>query len=279
MRHTALVLLIACSPAHPLPDGDACAPSPLATDWLRPLVTGTVAHLAQTPRYLETEKNPVRAYLADQLASLGLAPQMQMYPTGINVYTTLDGVTSDVVVFGAHYDTVSGSPGADDNATGVAVALAAAHYLRDTPCRGPSVMIAFFDQEEEGLFGSRAFAGMLAGTNVIAAHTIDQAGWDADSDGRFELELPTPALEQEYRSAATVVGATLVTTTTSGTDHEAFREAGFPAVGLTEGYTSGDTSPYRHTPQDTASTVDADFLVLAAELVGQVAMREIATTN
>ncbi len=277
----ALALLAACSPAHPLPDADACAPSPLATAWLRPLVTGAVARLAQTPRYLDTEKNPLRSYLADQLAAQGWQPEQQMYPTGVNVYASIAGETSQLVVIGAHYDTVSGSPGADDNATGVAVVLAAARYLRDTPCRGPTVDVVFFDQEEEGLFGSRAFAQMLAGSgaDVIAVHTIDQAGWDADADGSFEIELPTTALEQEYRAAAKAVGATVTTTTTSGTDHEAFREAGFPAVGLTEGYTSGDTSPYRHTSQDVASTIDDDYLVLAAQLFGEVAISEAAAPN
>jgi Zn-dependent M28 family amino/carboxypeptidase len=278
---TALVLLAACSPAHPLPDGGACAPSPIATDWVRPLVTDAVAQLAQTPRYLATDLATARAYLTAQLAAQGLQPEMQQFPTGTNVYATLAGETAQQIIIGAHYDTVDGSPGADDNATGVAVVLAAARYLRDTPCRGPTVVVAFFDQEEEGLFGSHAFAQMLAtaGTDVAAVHTIDQVGWNATGDGRFELELPTAALEREYATAAAAVGAAVVTTTTAGTDHEAFRELGFPAVGLTEGYVSGDTSPYRHTPQDTAATVDVDYLVLAAELVGTVAIAEVAVSN
>jgi Zn-dependent M28 family amino/carboxypeptidase len=217
-----------------------------------------------------------RSYLADQLTAQGWQPQMQAFPTGSNVYAILPGATATQIVIGAHFDTVSGSPGADDNATGCAVVLAAARYLAGVPQRTPTFAIVFFDQEEEGLFGSRAFAQMLVdtATDVSAVHTIDQAGWDADGDRHFELELPTPALEQAYRKAAGAIGATLTTTTTAGTDHQAFRDLGFAAVGVTEAYVEGDTSPYRHTPDDTAATTDADYLVLAARLVGEVVTAE-----
>jgi hypothetical protein len=257
----ALVLLAACS-------------SPAGTPpWLRGLVTDAVAQLAQSPRYLDTERAAARAYLEGQLAQQGWQAMEQAYPTGANVYAVLPGAHAQQIVIGAHFDTVSGSPGADDNASGCAVVLAAARYLAGVK-RGPTFVIAFFDQEEEGLFGSRAFAQMLAGTDVVAVHTIDQAGWDADGDRRFELELPTPGLEQAYRSAGAALGAPLTTTTTAGTDHQAFREAGFAAVGLTEGYVESDTTPYRHTAQDTADTVDDDYLVLAGELVGRVVTAE-----
>ena len=70
-----------------------------------------------------------------------------------------------------------------------------------------------------------------------------------------------------YRSAQRALGVTfpIVVTTTTGTDHQAFRPT-FPAVGLTEGYRSGDTSPYRHTAMDTFSTVDLDYLRSATVL-------------
>jgi Zn-dependent M28 family amino/carboxypeptidase len=268
--------LAACGQAHAPSDASPCAPPALAQDWLAGLLSGAVGHLAQAPRYLDTERAAARAYLADQLSSLGYQPMQQAFATGANVYATLDGTVPQQVVVGAHFDTVSGSPGADDNATGVASVLALAHYLRDTPCRGPTVVVAFFDQEEEGLFGSRAFAQMLQG-DVAAVHTIDQIGWDSDHDGRVELELPTPALEQEYRAAAMRLGVPLTTTSTAGSDHSAFRMLGFPAVGLTEGYVEGDTSPYRHTPQDTAATVDAGYLATATQLLAQVVIGEVAT--
>ena len=60
------------------------------------------------------------------------------------------------ILLGAHYDTVPGSPGADDNATGVAVLLMLAEQLAACPGRSPFRLIAF-DLEEYGLVGSAAY--------------------------------------------------------------------------------------------------------------------------
>jgi Zn-dependent M28 family amino/carboxypeptidase len=102
---------------------------------------------------------------------------------------------------------------------------------------------------------------------VAAVHTLDQVGWDADGDRVFEVELPTPALEARYRAAAELVGVTISITDTTATDHTAFRERGFAAVGLTEEYRGGDTTPHYHRPTDTPDTVDIGYLTLAAQLL------------
>jgi hypothetical protein len=60
------------------------------------------------------------------------------------------------------------------------------------------------------------------------------------------------------------------------TVHEAFRDRGFPAIGLTEEFVGGDTSPFRHTSQDTVATVDADYLTLAMQLTARVVLDEIS---
>ena len=57
----------------------------------------------------------------------------------------------------AHYDSVPGTPGAGDNAAGVAVAMAAATALRKHPPRG-DVHVALFGGEEIGIWGSRVYA-------------------------------------------------------------------------------------------------------------------------
>nr|MBA3504045.1 M20/M25/M40 family metallo-hydrolase [Deltaproteobacteria bacterium] len=200
------------------------------------------------------------------------------YANGANVYATIPATmgSEKQLVVGAHFDTVANSPGANDNASGAAVVLAIARYLRDTPCRKAPVIIVFFDQEELGLFGARAFAQTLDPTQTRAVHTIDQVAWDSDNDKRYELELPTPTLEAEWRAAAAVVGVTLTATTTSGTDHEAFRDRGFAAIGLTEEYVGGDTSPFRHQSGDTPATVKASYLIDAAKLTARVVLGETA---
>jgi Predicted aminopeptidases len=64
------------------------------------------------------------------------------------------------ILIGAHYDAVPGTPGADDNASGVAVLLELARSLSAQPARYPVQLIAF-DLEEYGLLGSAHYAEAL----------------------------------------------------------------------------------------------------------------------
>jgi len=214
-----------------------------------------------------------------QLSGLGLATSLATYDSGANVVGNLPATTptSAWIVVGAHYDSVTGSPGANDNATRVAVVLAAARALQDLPCRSTNVAFVLFDQEEVGLVGSGVYAAAAAaaGTDLVAVHTIDQAGWDADDDLRFEIEQPTAGLFAEYQAGAAAVGARVVATTITSTDHESFRSRGFAAVGVTEEYVSGDTTPYYHQPGDTIATVDTVYHRMAARLVTFVLAREL----
>jgi aminopeptidase YwaD len=76
--------------------------------------------------------------------------------TGRNVVAYLPGVTQPRLLLGGHYDSVSGSPGANDNASGTAVVLETARQLANKPL-ARQVWFVAFDGEEDGLNGSRAF--------------------------------------------------------------------------------------------------------------------------
>lgn len=267
------------------PDGGIDAPPgctrpSLDSPDLSSYLQSVVAQLAAQPRYLSDQRTAARTYLMNQLAAQGWQAQLHTYNTGANVIATVPATMGDgkLIVLGAHFDTVQNSPGANDNASGVAVVLAVGRYLKETPCRTSPVVLAFFDQEEAGLFGSRAYALTLTAANVRAVHTVDQVAWDADGDKRFELELPTPTLETEWRAAANVIGVPVTKTSTSGTDHESFRDRGIPAIGLTEEYVGGDTSDKRHTVGDTPSSIEPhlDYMVLATKLTGQVILSEVS---
>jgi Zn-dependent M28 family amino/carboxypeptidase len=255
-----------------------CTRPDLDAPWLQTQLTSWIGGLAAAPRATVTQRTAARSYLMNQLATIGWTAQLQTYTTGANVHVTIPATmgSGEEILLGAHFDTVTSSPGANDNASGVAVVLAVARYLAEVPCRTAPVTIVLFDGEENGLLGSRAYAPTKTAANVRAVHTIDQVAWDQDNDLRFELEMPTAALEAEYRAAAMIVGAQVTSTITEGTDHQAFRERGFEAIGLTEEYVGGDTSPHRHTPQDTPATVDTPYLVLAAKLTAQVIIDEVA---
>jgi hypothetical protein len=250
------------------PDVDAATLEPLLARWITEL---------PAPRATQTEREAARSYLAAELERLGWEPELHAYASGANLLATLpaSAPSAPSVIVGAHFDTVPDSPGANDNASGVAVVLAVARALADASCREVAITVAFFDEEERGLFGARALAQARSPADVLAVHTIDQVAWDEDGDRVFELEQPTPALEQAWRAAAEAIGVPVVTTATTGTDHQAFRERGFAAIGLTEEYVGGDTSPHRHLATDTPDTVDLDYLVLAARLAIRVVSDQV----
>jgi len=64
------------------------------------------------------------------------------------------------LLIGAHYDTVSGSPGADDNASGLVVLLEVASQLSVQPLARPVWLVAFCLEEQDRL-GSQAFVSRL----------------------------------------------------------------------------------------------------------------------
>lgn len=75
---------------------------------------------------------------------------------GRNIVAHRANVTQPRLLLGGHYDSVAGSPGANDNASGTAVVLETARRLAGTPL-ADQVWFVAFDGEEDGLHGSRAF--------------------------------------------------------------------------------------------------------------------------
>jgi len=228
-----------------------------------------LADRASVPNRAQT-----RDYLCALLDSLGLEPQQHGYREGgENVFAVLPATvkSDEYIVLGAHFDSVPGAPGANDNATGCAVIVGAAVSVIGLEHRSKNLLFVFFDEEERGLQGSRAFAARLReeGKNIVAVHTIDQMGWDADGDRAVELELPSEGAVALYEAAREAAGLSIQihVTTEPGSDHSAFRRLGMPAVGLTEEYRNGDTTPYMHRAGDTWETVDFDFLYSSTRLV------------
>ncbi len=297
----------------PLGDGGAtfdasssCQVAPANPSWLSSSqdsdlrrLTGietTPAGATLSERSTTAHRNATRDFLQSRLGDMGYSAQLDSYGTGANVFAELEAsvATSNTIVFGAHFDTVPNSPGANDNATGVAMVLAAARYARELPCRSQNLIFVFFDEEELGLIGSDKFAQLLArpdfGATITAVHTIDQNGWDEDGDRAFELERADPGLFEGYVDAKQVSGATMpiFETATGSTDHVSFRSYGFDAVGVTEEYVNGDTTPHYHLSSDSYATVNRDYLastsrilltMIAQNLSGIASARQLADAS
>jgi Zn-dependent M28 family amino/carboxypeptidase len=222
-------------------------------------------------------KQEVRAYLAHLLEQLGLEPKTQDYSTeGRNVYAVLScgRPSSQTIVLGAHYDTVPQSPGANDNATGVALVAAVAREMVRVKDRRQDLLIVFFDEEERGMKGSKAFAQMLKAEDrqILAVYTVDQMGWDQDGDRAIELEMPYGGAADLVQKAADSLGlkVPIEITSEAGSDHSSFRDLGYKAVGITEEYRNKDTTPHIHTPKDTLDTIDFGYLNSTTQLMTKV---------
>ena len=107
----------------------------------------------------------VQQYIRDQLGQWGEVethdfPRQQR--THTNLILNLPGkhAAAPPILLGAHYDAVPGTPGADDNASGVAALLELAQFFSAQPANCPLRLVAF-DLEEYGMVGSSHYAEIL----------------------------------------------------------------------------------------------------------------------
>jgi hypothetical protein len=153
----------------------------------------------------ETTSEAYRAaadLVAERFAALGLEVTRQRFrvpageswgvpvPAGrtVNVVAHLPGADPDVrpgarpVVIGAHLDTVPQAPGAEDNASGVAVLLELARLAAESGTARPVTFVAFGAEEPRGPgddehhFGSREYVARLRGAPVHAMVAMDRVG-------------------------------------------------------------------------------------------------------
>ena len=103
-------------------------------------------------------------YIETTLATVGYSVQRQTFgcygKSVSNLIAEKSGKGDGVVVIGAHYDTVPGSPGADDNASAVAVMIEAARLSREIPIKKNLTFVAFAN-EEPPCFGSPNMGSMV----------------------------------------------------------------------------------------------------------------------
>jgi len=132
------------------------------------------------------------AYLTEQFTRLGLGvsthPFKALGGTYRNVIATIQQSAAPSspppLIIAAHYDTVEASPGADDNASALAVLLEVARSLRDVPL-ARSVRFIAFCLEEENLLGSLAYASSLqaADEEICGAIVLECVGYARSEEG------------------------------------------------------------------------------------------------
>ena len=218
-----------------------------------------------------------------------------------NIEATLTGHQhpEQIVLIGAHYDSVEGSPGADDNASGVAALLA---LLRILSARSPARtirLVAFVNEEppffQSARMGSLQYAKQCRRDqqDIVAMISFDGLGFYADTKGSQRFPFP---LGMVYPSTGNFIGFVgnrrsrhLLRMAAArfrahsqfplesaafpgllpgvgGSDHWSFWECGYPGIMVT------DTLPYRyphyHSPKDVPANLD--FERMARVVAGMV---------
>ncbi|UCD75480.1 MAG: M28 family peptidase [Phycisphaerales bacterium] len=157
-------------------------------------------------------------------------------------------------ILGAHFDSVD-NPGADDDASGVALMLEVARIIGPYDSEYTIRFIAF-DREEQGLIGSTAYVAAHAGADILGMLQSDMIAHDPDTNharlyGRTQsndLKNAVGAAIEEYSSGLTWddYGPSY------GSDHKPFEDAGYQACQLKENI----VNPYYHTPEDNIDNPD-----------------------
>jgi aminopeptidase S len=105
------------------------------------------------------------AYVEGRLAAAGYEVERQLFIAGTvsstNLLVEAGGAGGEVVMFGAHVDSVAAGPGINDDGSGIATLLVIAERMAELPPPDRPVRIAFWGAEEGGPFGSAAYVGQL----------------------------------------------------------------------------------------------------------------------
>lgn len=192
------------------------------------------------------------------------------------------------IVIGAHYDTVPGTPGADDNATGVAVLLELARAIALQPLKYPVKLVAF-DMEESGCFGSKDYAAKLKAQKqslrlMISLEMLGYCNHNPNSQkyptglkylypnsgnfialiGNLRTVPDLINLSGKIRKSGQlcewlpVPNRGLIVPDTRRSDHAPFWDNGYPAIMVTD--TANMRNPHYHQASDRIETLDLDFL-------------------
>jgi hypothetical protein len=274
----------------PLSPPDVTSPAPAELPQQRLLADLQQLVRPRHARWDELGLMSVRSFVLEELQVHGEVEQHHFgegADAGVNLILRLPGQRPELapVLVAAHYDGPLGSPGADDNASGVAALLELARRWAQTPPKRPVWLVAF-DQEEWGMVGSAALARELksSGQRLHLMLSLEMLGYTAE-----EQNYPLEAMKALYGSrgdfialVANTGAAALLPGLSRGmgahvktkvlpvpfkgrqlpdvrlSDHSPFWDEGYNAVMVTD--TSFMRNPHYHQPSDTIETLDLPFL-------------------
>jgi hypothetical protein len=205
--------------------------------------------------------NQAADYIKGRLLKYNLEVEDQIFNiNGRNIIATQVGINNpnSIYIICAHYDAVT-YYAADDNASGVSAVIEAARILSNQ-CFDYTILYVLWDQEEEGMVGSRYYSQLasLKGYKIAGVLNIDMLGYDSNNDMKFEIHtnnMPTSlAIKDELISNVYNYNLSLIPTIISpgiySSDHYSFWNEGYGAVMLIELFAGGDRNPFYHSDRD-----------------------------
>ena len=248
-------------------------------------------------RYSDRQRQVTRSYIESVLSRNGWLIEEQAFPEGINIIAHQPNrlPNSHEILVGAHYDSVRGTPGADDNATGVAAALELSNIFKNyaTP---QNLTLAFFDLEEYGALGSMDYVTHTQNlANLNGAIILEMLGYTCHTPQcqkippELDVKPPSdigdflsvigdtehPFLINAFRAIPSPLALFTLDVPFKGllspillrSDHAPFWLKGKGAVMVSD--TAFLRNPNYHRASDTIDTIDLDFLSQSTELVAQ----------
>jgi Zn-dependent M28 family amino/carboxypeptidase len=249
--------------------------------------------IERNPYYASAGHLFAREYIRSHFAKFGEVITHEFEVSGnkhqnlILQIASKDNKQRSPIIIGAHYDTVAGCVGADDNGSGVAVLLELAEYLSTNPIKYPIQMIAF-DMEEYGLLGSEAYAQKLKGEQqkLRLMISLEMLGY---CDRAPNSQQYPAGLDKLYPNTGDFIGLIgsiptipdlihfqhhlkpivpcewlpagwrgLAIPSTRLSDHAPFWDAGYKALMVTD--TAFMRNPHYHKSSDRLETLDLEFL-------------------
>jgi Peptidase family M28 len=281
---------------------------------LKQHVAAIAAHEHNLAHYAELEK--VARYIETTLEGFGHAVGRQEYSVDgqavrnidVTIEPSAEKSDPEVVVVGAHYDSVRGSPGANDNASGAAAVIELARLLTDLKGKsGKRIRLVLFVNEEPPYFrteamGSLRYARALAERKerVAAMYSLETIGFYTSEPksqfypAPFGMLFPDrgdfvafvgllnsrPLLQRTMRSFRSHTPFPTIGGVAPGSipgiawsDHWAFAEQGFQAVMVTD--TALFRYPHYHRATDTPDKVDTESLARVVKGMERV-IRDLA---
>jgi len=283
----------------PMPGESYHGPLPPATDELRALenelrsyVHMLAGEIGERNVFHYTQLVQAAEYIGKTLSEAGYEVARQEYEVSGQICENLGAEVrgterpDEIVLIGAHYDSVKGSPGANDNATGVAAMLALAHMFSQTPASRTLRFLAFTNEEppffQSHHMGSRVYAkrSRQRAENIILMLSLETLGYYSDQQGSqsyvFPLHFFYPSTGNFIAFVSNVENGSLVRHLLKSfrqhasfpsegaalwrwlpgvgwSDHWAFWKEGFPAVMVTD--TALFRDPAYHTAHDAPQNI------------------------